>query len=52
MLGFVDSVDKKLTNEKFVNNAKAEVVDIERKKKADAEAKLAALREAFKNLEY
>jgi valyl-tRNA synthetase len=49
-LGFVASVDKKLSNEKFVNNAKPEVVEVERKKKADAEAKLAALHEALKNL--
>jgi valyl-tRNA synthetase len=49
-LGFIASVDKKLSNEKFINNAKPEVVEIERKKKADAEAKLVALREALKNL--
>lgn len=48
--GFLTSVDKKLTNEKFVANAKPEVVEVERKKKADAEAKLKALDEAMKNL--
>jgi len=40
LLGFLKSVDAKLSNEKFVNNAKPEVIDNERKKKADAEAKL------------
>jgi valyl-tRNA synthetase len=48
--GFIASVDKKLSNEKFVSNAKPEVVEIERKKKADAEAKIKALKEALKNL--
>jgi valyl-tRNA synthetase len=40
LLGFLKSVNAKLSNEKFVNNAKPEVIDNERKKKADAEAKL------------
>ncbi|WP_342647675.1 valine--tRNA ligase [Mucilaginibacter sp. CSA2-8R] len=40
LLGFLQAVDKKLSNEKFVNNAKPEVIANERKKKADAEAKL------------
>jgi valyl-tRNA synthetase len=40
LLGFLKSVDSKLSNDKFVNNAKPEVIDNERKKKADAEAKL------------
>ena len=48
--GFAASVDKKLSNEKFVANAKPEVVEIERKKKADAEAKIKALEDALKNL--
>ena len=38
--GFLRSVDAKLSNEKFVNGAPAQVVDNERKKKADAEAKI------------
>jgi valyl-tRNA synthetase len=38
--GFLISVEKKLGNERFVQNAKAEVIEIERKKKADAEAKI------------
>ena len=48
--GFIASVDKKLLNEKFVNNAKAEIVDIERKKKADAEAKVKAIEESLARL--
>ena len=43
--GFLRSVMKKLGNEKFVANAKPEVVAVERKKCADAESKLALLRE-------
>ena len=43
--GFLRSVMKKLGNEKFVANAKSEVVAVERKKRADAESKLALLRE-------
>ena len=43
--GFLRSVMKKLGNEKFVANAKLEVVAVERKKRADAESKLALLRE-------
>lgn len=48
--GFVTSVDKKLSNEKFVNNAKPEVVDVERKKKADAESKIKAIEESLARL--
>ncbi len=43
--GFLVKVDKKLSNERFVQNAPANVVDLERKKKSDAEAKLKMLRE-------
>ena len=43
--GFINSVMKKLTNEKFVANAKPEVVANERKKHADAESKIKTLRE-------
>ena len=45
--GFLASVEKKLSNERFVQNAKPEVVEIERKKKADTEEKIAALKEAL-----
>jgi valyl-tRNA synthetase len=45
--GFLAIVDKKLSNEKFVNSAPPQVVDNERKKKADAEAKINALEESL-----
>ncbi len=45
--GFLQSVMKKLGNEKFVNGAPAQVVANEQKKKADAEAKIAAIKEAI-----
>jgi valyl-tRNA synthetase len=45
--GFLLSVEKKLGNERFVQNAKPEVVDIEKKKKADAEAKIKAIEESL-----
>ena len=45
--GFLSAVEKKLSNERFVQNAKPEVVEIERKKKADAEEKIKALRESL-----
>lgn len=51
--GFLQSVLKKLSNEKFVNNAPAKVIEMERKKQADAEAKIATLKEsiaALKNM--
>lgn len=48
--GFLVSVDKKLSNERFVQNAKAEVIDIERKKKADAEEKIRLIEESLKQL--
>jgi valyl-tRNA synthetase len=48
--GFIQSVDKKLLNEKFVANAKPEVVEIERKKKADAESKIHAIEEGLSRL--
>jgi valyl-tRNA synthetase len=45
--GFLVSVNKKLSNEKFVANAKPEVVANERKKLADAESKIASLQESI-----
>ncbi|RZM10959.1 MAG: valine--tRNA ligase, partial [Pedobacter sp.] len=41
--GFLKSVDAKLNNERFVQNAKGDVVQNERNKKADAEAKMATI---------
>ena len=43
--GFLSSVDKKLGNERFVAGAPAQVLEVERKKKADAEAKIKSLEE-------
>ncbi|MCW1960858.1 valine--tRNA ligase [Chryseobacterium viscerum] len=48
--GFLVSVDKKLSNEKFVANAKPEVVEVERKKQKDAQDKIAILEEKLKSL--
>lgn len=48
--GFLVSVGKKLSNERFVNNAPEQVVASERKKQADAEAKIKALEESLANL--
>ena len=48
--GFLISVEKKLSNEKFVSGAPANVVDIERKKQKDAQDKIAILEEKMKTL--
>jgi valyl-tRNA synthetase len=48
--GFLKSVDNKLGNEKFVANAKPEIIENERKKKADAETKIHALQKALEVL--
>lgn len=45
--GFLASVDKKLGNEKFVQNAKPEIIANERKKRSDAEAKIKTLEESL-----
>lgn len=45
--GFLVSVMNKLNNERFVANAKPQVVEAEKKKKADAEMKIASLRESI-----
>ena len=49
--GFLKSVEKKLSNERFVQNAKPEIVENERKKMADAESKIASLKESIEALE-
>jgi valyl-tRNA synthetase len=41
--GFLETLNKKLTNERFVQNAKPEVVALEKKKKSDTEEKIAAI---------
>ncbi len=48
--GFMKSVESKLSNEKFVANAKPDLVDKERKKLSDAEAKIEALQKSLKTL--
>jgi valyl-tRNA synthetase len=48
--GFLVSVEKKLSNERFVQNAKPEVIDSERKKKADAEEKIKIIEESLASL--
>jgi len=48
--GFLVSVDKKLSNERFVQNAKPEIVENEKNKKADAEAKIQILVESLNSL--
>ncbi|MBO7255632.1 MAG: hypothetical protein J6U79_04575, partial [Paludibacteraceae bacterium] len=48
--GFLNSVMKKLGNEKFVANAKPEIVENERKKQADAESKIKSLQDSIDNL--
>jgi valyl-tRNA synthetase len=48
--GFLNSVAKKLSNEKFVNSAPAQVVESERKKEADALAKIKTLEESLAKL--
>ena len=45
--GFLSSVDKKLSNERFVQNAKPEVVAIEQKKKKDAQTKIKVIEESL-----
>ncbi len=48
--GFLRSVESKLSNERFVQNAKPEVVEIERQKKEDALSKLKILEAGLKTL--
>jgi valyl-tRNA synthetase len=47
---FLQSVLKKLSNERFVQNAKPDVVELERKKQADAEARIKTIEESLANL--
>ncbi len=47
---FLASVMKKLSNEKFVQNAKPEIIALERKKQADAEARINTIEESLKSL--
>lgn len=47
---FLVSVEKKLRNEKFVQNAKPEVLALEQKKKADAEARIKTIKESLSTI--
>jgi len=48
--GFMMGIQKKLSNERFVQNAPAQVVELEKKKLSDAESKIASLRESLTKL--
>ena len=48
--GFWQGVFKKLSNAKFVNNAPAAVIEMERKKQADAESIIQSLKESIASL--
>jgi valyl-tRNA synthetase len=48
--GFLKSVNAKLNNERFVQNAKPEIIQNERNKQADAESKIAIIRESLSSL--
>jgi valyl-tRNA synthetase len=48
--GFLAGVLKKLSNERFVAGAPAQVLDMERKKQVDAEAKIKALEASLAQL--
>ena len=49
-MGFLASVEKKLSNEKFVQNAKPEVLALEQKKKADTQARIKAIEESLSTI--
>lgn len=50
LLGFLNSVEKKLGNDKFIQNAKPEVIALEKKKKSDAETKIRVIQDSLLNL--
>jgi valyl-tRNA synthetase len=47
---FLESVQKKLSNERFVQNAKPEILALEKKKQADAEARIKTIEESLASL--
>ncbi|MEO6632125.1 MAG: hypothetical protein ABIN13_10400, partial [Mucilaginibacter sp.] len=47
LVGFLKAVNSKLGNERFMANAKPEIIEVELKKKADAEAKLSIIEEGL-----
>ncbi|MBE7169515.1 MAG: valine--tRNA ligase [Williamsia sp.] len=48
--GFITIIDKKLGNERFIQNAKPEVVELERRKRSDAETKIKVIEESLAGL--
>jgi valyl-tRNA synthetase len=48
--GFLNSIDKKLSNDRFVQNASPEIIGLERKKKSDTEARILAIGESLSSL--
>ncbi|MEO7120203.1 MAG: class I tRNA ligase family protein, partial [Ginsengibacter sp.] len=48
--GFLNSIDKKLSNDRFVQNASPEVIGLERKKKSDTEARILVISESLSSL--
>ena len=48
--GFLKSVDIKLSNERFINNARPEIIENERKKKSDAEARIKTIEDQLESL--
>ena len=48
--GFMKSVEAKLSNERFVAGAPPQVIEVERKKLADSQSKIAALKENYAKL--
>ncbi len=48
--GFLNTVDRKLSNDKFVQNAKPEVIELERKKKSDAEEKITMIEQSLSTI--
>ena len=48
--GFLNTIDRKLSNDRFVQNAKADVIELERKKKSDAEAKIRIIEQSLSSL--
>ena len=48
--GFLASVETKLSNERFVQNAKPEILAMEQKKKADAEARIRTIEESLSTI--
>ncbi|MGI8892837.1 MAG: class I tRNA ligase family protein, partial [Bacteroidia bacterium] len=48
--GFLKSVDAKLSNDRFVNNAKPEIINNERKKKSDAQARIKTIEDQLESI--